>query len=589
MDNKLIQEIPLPMCVVGSDGKISKASERIGDVFLYDGIDGADVFALTGIKFCQLIEAAKNNDEMKLRRNGKSFRVMPAMTGDEDDDLLVYFVDITESEEIKQKYNDEQNCFAIISVDNYDELMNVTEEENEAELISNIDKVVRTWAQSMEASITKYKDHEFIVVMTRSEYQIQARSRFDILEKIKKVESEADFPVTLSIGVGMGGETPEENDEFSQDALDIAYGRGGDQAVVKDGNSLMYFGGNTQTVEKGNKGKSRIIGHALVRLIQTSSRIFIMGHRNPDLDAFGAALGIYRLAQPLNKETYIVMNSHNDAVDIAFEQSKEEGDYNIINNSKVDSLLKERSLVIIVDTHRPSITEYPELMEKADRAVVIDHHRKAEESVVKPTLAYTEPYASSTCELVTEILQYTIDKKSLTKFEAEVLMAGIWVDTNRFSVKTGVRTFEAAAWLRRAGADIAEVKKFFQSDIMVFCKRANAVANAEYDDERGMAFSICEGRDPNVQIINSMVADELLTIKGMRASFVAGKNMTGRTAVSARSVGNLNVQVIMEKLGGGGHMNTAGTQMDVEPEEAIEKIKEILETMKHESDTEEER
>jgi len=587
MNSKLISRIPLPMCIIDGNGKVRDASERIGDVFLYDEIHGADVFALTGIKHEQLQQAAAAGDELKIRRSDKTFRVIPSQVQDGSGELLIYFVDITEEEEIRKKYRDEQSCFAILSVDNFDELMNSTEEDNQAELTSVIDKVIRTWASTMEASLTKYKDHEFLVVMTMEEYRQQARSKFDILEKIKKVETEADFPVTLSIGVGMGADSMESNDEYASDALDIAFGRGGDQAVVKDGNSLMYFGGRTETVEKGNKGKSRIIGHALVRLIQTASRVFIMGHRSPDLDAFGSALGIYRMAQPLNKETYIVLNRHNEAVETVYELVKASEEYKIINNHKVDTLFKDRSLVIVVDTHRPSITEYPELVERADRVAVIDHHRKGEETIAKPTLAYTEPYASSTAELVTEILQYTIEKKQLTKLESEALMAGIWVDTNRFSVKTGVRTFEAAAWLRRAGADIMEVKRFFQSDITVFCKRAKAVADAEYDNEVGVAFSICEGQDDNMQIINSMVADELLTVKGMRASFVAGCDSCGKVCVSARSVGDLNVQVLMEKMGGGGHRNTAGTQLEGTPEDAIRQIKELLEMRKDESNTEE--
>ncbi len=588
MNTNVIAKLPLPMCIIDSHGKISAASHRIGDVFLYDGILGADVFALTGIKHDQLLEAADSNEEMLIHRSEKSFRVISSKTEENDDQLTVYFVDVTESEQLRQRYVDNQACYAEVSIDNYDELMSSTEEEHEAELASDIDRLIRNWASAMEASLTKLNDHEFFIVMSCAQYEQQARSKFEILDKAKKIETDADFPVTLSIGIGMGGATPEKNDDYAQDALEIAYGRGGDQVVVKDGNTLMYFGGKTATVEKSNKGKSRIIGHALVQLIETSSRIFIMGHRNPDMDAFGAAIGIYRLAKPINKETYIVLNEYSDALEVPFEMAKESGEYEIISSKKADSLLKERSLVIVVDTHRPSITEYPDLLKKVERTVVIDHHRKAEETIEKPTLAYTEPYASSTAELVTEILQYTIDKKTITKFEAEVLMGGMWVDTNRFSVKTGVRTFEAAAWLRRAGADIADVKKFFQTDMDVFKKRANAVAAARYDDH-GMAFSVCQGQDPNAQIINSMVADELLVVKGIRASFVAGRDCHGKTCISARSVRNLNVQVIMEKLGGGGHMNTAGTQMEESPEEAIEKIKEILESMNDESNTEEER
>lgn len=346
--------------------------------------------------------------------------------------------------------------------------------------------------------------------------------------------------------------------------------------MVKVRDDLSYYGGKTQSVEKGNKGKSRIIGHALRGLIESASNVIIMGHRNPDMDCFGSALGIYRLAKETNRETYILVDKYNEGLDVMYHAAVETGEYTIIKSKKALSMVEDRTLVIVVDTHKPSMAECQELLEKADRVVVIDHHRMGSEVIENPTLTYMESYASSTAELVTEILQYTLERKMIQKMEANALLAGITVDTNRFSVKTGVRTFEAAAWLKLAGADTGEVKRLFQSNMDTFRVRANCIASAEIDQE-GVAYSICDGYQVNAQIICSQVADELLTVRGVKASFVAGRNENGRTIVSARSIGDMNVQVIMEEFDGGGHLNTAGAQMNICPEEAIERIKEIME------------
>jgi len=580
-DMEITESLPFPACTLDSKGKVTSASPHIGEVFLYDGIEGADIFALTGIKKEQLAEAAKNGSSNVIQRNERNFRVVPSFIDGESSagGLAVYFMDVTEYEDLESRYEKEKMCIAIIMIDNYDELVSSTAKEDQAGLNSEIDKVLRFWASKMKASITKYRNNRYISMFERKYFEEQARSKFSVLDDIREIDTEADFPVTLSIGIGAGGESPEENDTFAQDALDVALGRGGDQVVVKDGNKITYYGGKTQTVEKGNKGKSRIIGHAMKRLIESASKVIIMGHSNPDMDSFGAALGIFRLAAPLNKDTYILVNGFNEALDMMYNAANDTGSYNLINNKSLEELTEPGMLVVVVDTHRPSLTECPKLLDKADKVVVIDHHRKAEEAIMTPSLSYQEPYASSTSELVTEILEYTVDRKQLTTLEAEALLAGIMVDTNRFSVKTGVRTFEAAAWLKRAGADTGEVKKFFQTDKDTFLLRANCVARAEFTDD-GMAFSICEGKNNNAQIINSQVADEMLTVRGVTASFVSGSDQNGRTVISARSLGEINVQVLMEQFGGGGHLTTAGAQVEMPPEEAIEKIKELLEKRK---------
>lgn len=567
-------KIPMPVCVVDANGKIAGVSPKIRDVFLYDSLSGTDFFALTGISREQLKETAENNSSLRFRSNGKTFKVK--VSHSDEDEMMVFFVDISELEAMTTKYNKEQPCFAIASVDNYDELLSITAEGERSQVLTAIDKCVRNWGAQIEASTTRYDSHSYLLIFERSYFDQQERSRFPILNEIREIDTQGEFPVTLSLGIGIGGESPLENDESAVEALGLALARGGDQAVVKEGDKISFYGGRTQTVEKGNKGKSRIIGHALCRLIDGAKNVLIMGHRDPDMDSFGAALGMYRLAKPRNKNTYIVIDRYNDALSQIYSAVYHTGDYDIIRSGKADQIASEETLVIVVDTHRPSLCECPEILKTAGNVAVIDHHRKGEEFIQDPTLAYMEVYASSAAELVTEILQYTIERRDLKRIEAEALLAGMMIDTNRFSVKTGVRTFEAAAWLRRAGADTAEVKRFLQNDRGTFLARAKGILAAEFT-ENGGAYSICEGINEEAQIINSQIADELLTVRGVKASFVAGVNDRGETVVSARSVGDINVQKIMEGFGGGGHMNTAGAQLDITPEEAIEKIKSKVE------------
>lgn len=575
--NSFEQYVPVPMCVIGESGKVLQVNKLISDVFTYDGIEGADIFVLTGIRYESLCEAAVKGEKLQLSRNNKIFDMLLMNLDDTygEKKLCIYFIDVTRLVDIEKKYEEEKACIAIVNIDNYDEINSATVAEKQMSMATTIDKIIRQWAANIEASVIKQNSYCYNIIFSMAKCKQQMETRFPILDKMRETESCVEFPITLSIGVGINGATLEENADLAQQALDLAKGRGGDQAVVRDGNEIYYFGGKAQTVEKGNKGKSRVIGYALKRLIESSTKVFIMGHKNPDMDAFGSAMGISRLSQPLNKETYIVLENYGEALDLLYQEAKRSEDHNIITRKKALELIDRKSLVIIVDTHKPSIVECPELLEQHAKTVVIDHHRKSEDSVENPALIYMEPYASSTAELVTEILQYTMEKKEITKLEAEGLLAGIFVDTNHFSVKAGVRTFEAAAWLRRAGADLYNVKRLFQVDKNIFMSKASGVYNAEFT-EHGAAFSRCTSVDQDTQMICSQIADELLTIRGIKMSFVVGINHRGRTVISARSVGEVNVQVIMEEFDGGGHLNAAGAQTDIPPEEVIKRIKEIV-------------
>lgn len=567
--------IPIPMCIVSSAGKIISANRFIDQVFLYKGIEDADFFALTGIKIKSLL--TEDNNKVLLERNGRKFRVVvDGEKSEYGDDVIVFFKDVTKYEDLKEKYESEKVCVCRISVDNYDQFTDSVTPETGMSVTSQVDRIIRKWAADMSASLDKIKDTLYNVYFQNSHVDELLKNKFSILDYVRKIETGADFPLTLSMGIGINGSNILETSEYAAAALDLALGRGGDQAVVKDQTEISYFGGKTQSIEKGSKGKSRIIAHALRKLIEQSDRVLIMGHQNADMDAFGSALGIYRICINSGTEAHIVIDEVNDSMQAVYNQVRSTQNYNLISTEKANSLIKSDTLLVVVDTQRPSYLEAPELLDKTERVVVIDHHRRAEDFITGATLSYIETYASSTAELVTEMLQYVTVRKSLVKLEAEALLAGMTVDTNRFAVKTGVRTFEAAAWLRRAGADTTEVKRFFQIDAGTFRVRAKAIADAKFHDG-GIATSICEGHNQDAQVINSQVADELLNIKGIKASFVAGINERGVTCISARSLGDINVQVLLEKIGGGGHLNTAGAQVTDAPDAVIQTVMSLLE------------
>ncbi len=579
--DKLISAcIPMPVCVINANGKVTSANDKIGEVFIYDAIIDSDIFALTGIKTADLFEAAETNSGFLIRRNDRIFKMICQMTSDalskEDKHLTILFSDVTSYEELKEKYNNERICIAKIKIDNYDELIANTPLDIRGTVSNEIDKATRAWAERLNASINMLGEEAYVVSFEQSHLERLIASKFDLLDEVRHIETGTDFPVSLSIGVGSEGKSPKQIEAYADAALDLAQGRGGDQAVLKRGSKIEYFGGKLQTVEKRNKGKSRIVGHALKQLIDQSKKIFIMGHINPDMDCFGATLGVMRLCSLREKEPYIIIDNYKEALSAIFKEAKESDNYKIISSEKAIGLADKESLVIVLDTHRPSMVQCPALLEICERVVIIDHHRRVEDFIENPVLAYMESYASSTCELVAEILQYMTTKKVLNKLEAEGLLAGMTIDTNGFTVKSGVRTFEAAAWIRRQGADPTEVRRFFQEDRESFAIKSRALADAVFH-ENGVITSICRTKHADEQVICAQVADELLTIKGAKASFVAGINNEGKTVISARSLGEVNVQVLMEKFNGGGHLTTAAAQVDITPEEVIDMILKYME------------
>lgn len=572
-----IDNIPLPACVVGENGNIIKANEMMTEVFLYKDIEGANFFTLTGKKINEVTEAVERDENVIISRNDKFF----SLISKENEDIgfgvvSVIFIDVTERELAQKRLEDERVSVILLEIDNYDELISSVTTDSKKAVPAEVDRLVRKWAGENNADITGISEDDYIIIASTGDVKRMIDDSFSILDQVRNIDAKIDFPVSISLGVGMSEQSIIESKSLAKAALDLALGRGGDQAVVKTDGATSYYGGTLQSMEKNNRGKARVIAHALRRLIEESSMVMIAGHKWPDMDSFGAALGAYRICEYLGTDAHIVIEDYNDALQVIHDHAVDTEDYSFIKRKKAIELAGEDTLLIVVDNNRPVLVECPELLDICQRKVVIDHHRVTDTPIEGATIAYVESYASSTSELITEILQYISTKRIVNKFESEALLAGIMVDTNSYSVRSGVRTFEAAAWLKRAGADTAEVKRFFQTEITAFQAKAEAVANAEYSED-GIAYALTEGYSAEANIINAQVADELLTVKGIKASFVIGRNDDPRTIVSARSLGEINVQTIMEKFGGGGHLTTAAAQIeDMSPEEVLDKLKKII-------------
>ncbi len=566
---------PLPLCMIDGEGEIFWYNKKFTAISDKAEMLNTKITDLVHIKLSELLTEDQERN-VQVSMNGKIYRIVASQSyaGDGGNSILYWF-DVTTYENLKTLYKEEKYCLGYVQVDNFDDLIDSSPADKKSMIAAQIEKMIRQWASKINASLTKFDDDKYLVIFENKNYDKLEENKFAILDEIREIETDADFPVSLSVGIGIGGKTPFQQSEYAQAALDLALGRGGDQAVVKKINKIEYFGGRLQAVEKRNKGKSKIMAHALKQLVDQSARVIIMGHQKPDMDSFGAALGIYRIAKNKNKDAYILINSYSESLQNIYKKASDSGNYTFVNTATALTLIDKETLLVVVDTHRPSFTECPELLLKTERIVVIDHHRKTEENIDNATLSYMEAYASSTSELITEIMQYVSDKKEIDKFEAEALLAGITVDTKSFSVKTGVRTFEAASWLRRSGADLASVKQFFQNDMEMYKLKSEAIINAKII-KGGVAISKCEGVRANMHLITSQAADELLNIKGIKAAFVVGRNDDNKTAVSARSLGEVNVQLIMEKMGGGGHLTIAGGQIDLSVEDTLIEIEKLV-------------
>lgn len=490
---------------------------------------------------------------------------------------ILFVNNITDLWQISRRYEDEKLSLGIVMIDNLDEVTTGLDDHQRSSLLSKVTTAITEWAQKYEIYLKRLNSDRFLLITDLQKLRQLEQSRFVILDEVREMTSDQKIPVTLSIGFAALAEDAVELGQWAHMSLDIALGRGGDQAAVKIGSRQSFYGGKSNAVEKRTRVRARVVAHALRDLMKESHNIVIMGHKMPDMDAVGAAIGVLKAAQLFGKEAYIVLEGINPAIQKMMELLREDEKLSrrFVSPEQATNLIAPQSLVVVVDTHKASMVKEPKLLQQTDRIVVVDHHRRGEEFIANPILVYMEPYASSTCELVTELLQYIHDRVTLDVRESTALLAGITVDTKSFSLRTGARTFEAASFLRRHGADSAMIQRMLKEDLQEYIIKAEIIKHAEvYYDH--IAIAIAESGRQYSQLLIAQSADTLLNMTGIRASFVIGERPDGLIGISARSLGQMNVQVVMERIGGGGHLTNAAAQLETTVEEAADQLKAIL-------------
>ena len=495
--------------------------------------------------------------------------------------MILYFIDETEKVKLKQENEDQKICVGIIMIDNYEEVTQRVDAEQKTQLMAKVESTIYDWVNETNGILVKADRDTYVYVFEQKNLEKIKEEKFAILDSIKNLVRKDKIQLTLSIAISNEGDTERDVYKSASAAMDVILGRGGDQAVIRQNGKYLFFGGKVEEVEKRTKVKARIVAHALEELIKENDKIMIMGHTNPDIDAIGSALGIYRIAKTLGKEAKIVANVETPSIKDLYESIKDQYQEVFISSETALTQVDSGTLVVVVDTHKKTYVESPELLTKTNKIVVIDHHRRSADFIDNSILTFQEVYASSAAELVTEIIQYTQNEVELSEVEAEALYAGIMMDTKNFTFKTGVRTFEAAAYLRRCGVDIIKVKKWFQSDLESYNTISEIVRKAEIVRD-SIGISIYDVQEKETSLICAKAADELLTIGNITASFVLGLMEDGKVCISGRSIGDVNVQMILEKLGGGGHITLAGAQLenvtiDEAKQELISKINEYFE------------
>lgn len=596
--NTLINS-PFPLIIVETDGNIIYKSSKFVSEFENIEIGTILTQIMQEIKI-EIQEKINNQDHNRIKDKNlqkdwiiedKNYRIIgeyvKTKKGErkkqEEYMVLLYFIDNTEYIKAIKKYNDAQTCIGIMMIDNYEEIMQRIQTEDRPQIIAKIEKTIYDWAMETKGVVIKSDRDTFVYIFEQRYLEKTKESKFSILDTVKEIKLEGGLQITLSISISNEGATEYEKYKSALSGMDIVLGRGGDQAVIRENEKYLFFGGRAQEMEKRTKVKARIVAHALEELIIEAKDVIIMGHTNGDIDSVGSSLGVYRLAKSLGKQTNIVNETTGLTISNFMEAIKKEEDEEIfIDKQEALSKISKETLLIVVDTHKKSYVEVPELIERTNKIVVIDHHRRSTDYIDSATLTFQEVYASSAAELVTELLQYVENQITLKLIEIEGLYAGIMMDTKNFTFKTGVRTFEAAAYLRKCGVDIIKVKKWFQSDLENYNTISEIVKNAEIIHDN-IGISIYEEDEKDAGLICAKAADELLTISDITASFVIG-TIGNKVCISGRSIGEINVQIILEKLGGGGHITLAGAQVEgmtkqEVKQELIKKIEEYFEEL----------
>ena len=568
---------PFPLAIVETNGNVIWKSEKFVTEFENLNINMNEYLSEIVRSIKLTIENSDENKQEKTRGTidtnikieNRMYKVLGSYVKshkihqkEQEYTTILYFIDETYLRKLEKEKQDSDICIGILMIDNYEEISQRLSSEIKPQLIAKMEKYIYDWAGKYKALIVKSDRDTFFCIMEQKYLKEAEADKFNILDEVKDIDVPDIAQPTLSIGFSDDGESNAEKAESARTVIDIALGRGGDQAIVKMDGRYQFFGGRTQEVEKRTRVKARIVSHALKELMTEADNVLLMGHSHGDMDSIGSSLGLYRLAKTLGKDAKIVNETTGIGLSNFLVEAKKHDEYTDCFVTKQEALdaIKPNTLLIITDTHKKSYVEVPELLEKVNKIVVIDHHRRSTDYIENAILTFHEVYASSASELVTEILEYSQLDINLTQIEVEALYAGIMLDTKNFTFKTGVRTFEAAAYLKKCGVDIIKVKKWFQSDLKTYQVISEIVSKSEIVND-SIAISTYENDDENANIIAAKAADELLTIGGINASFVLGK--TGeKIYISGRSIGGINVQLILEKLGGGGHITLAGAQLE---------------------------
>ena len=603
VQSKLLKEMELPYALLDEDGKIIWSNHEFEDLIHKKSASGRSITSvfsevtldkLNGEEDYGILPISYDNREFSARYRRIALDGMikhsDLVDGDDYEGYMtaLYMFDETALKIALRENDDQSLAVALLYLDNYDEALESVEEVRRSLLTALIDRKVNKYISSLDGISKKIEKDKFLIILRKKSVKQLQESKFDILEEVKTVNIGNEMSVTISMGVGLDGLTYSQNYEFARAAIDLALGRGGDQAVVKTNDQITYYGGKSQQVEKNTRVKARVKAHALHEIITSKDRVLIMGHRMGDVDSFGASVGIARIAKTLERKAHIVINDVSASLkpmrDLYVSQDDFEDDMLVTGEQAVD-LAGSGAVLVVVDVNKPSITECPELLKMCKSIVVLDHHRQGTETIENATLSYVEAYASSACEMVTEILQYISDGIKLKAEEADILYSGMMLDTSNFMTKTGVRTFEAAAYLRRAGADVSRVRKLFRDDADAYKAKADTVSHAiVYRDAFAISSCTAEQGIQSPTVVGAQAANDLLNIKGVKGSFVCTPYQD-KVYISARSIDEVNVQIIMERMGGGGHINMAGCQLEgVTVDEAMAQLKYTLDKMLDEGD-----
>jgi cyclic-di-AMP phosphodiesterase len=568
-----LMEMPIGIMLINDEYYIEWTNPFLATCLNEDTLVGRSLYDVADT-LVPLIKQEVESEIISL--NGRKYRVILKLK-----EKLLYFFDVTEQKEIEKQYEDERTNIAIIFLDNYDEMTQGMDDQTRSSLNSLVTSILNKWAKEYGLFLKRISSERFIAVMNEQILQLLEKEKFGILDDVRETTTKQNVPLTLSIGVGTGVSSLPELGTLAQSSLDLALGRGGDQVAIKQTNGkVKFYGGKTNPMEKRTRVRARVISHALKELILESDKVIVMGHKLPDMDAIGAAIGVRKVAEMNQREGYVVVNYNEIDTGVKRLMNELKGNPDLhsrfITSEEALEMATEDTLLVVVDTHKPSLVIDERLLNKIDKVIVIDHHRRGEDFIKSPLLVYMEPYASSTAELVTELLEYQPKHEKISMLEATSLLAGIIVDTKSFTLRTGSRTFDAASYLRAQGADTVLVQKFLKEDVETYIKRAKLIESVEFYYE-GVA--IAQGEDDVIYdpVLIAQAADTLLTMDEVVSSFVISKRDPDTIGISARSLGEVNVQIIMENLNGGGHLTNAATQLkDLSIEEAEEQLKEAL-------------